>query len=214
MFRTQPSGGVWAGSHPLTTSWFTFGTTLLCSSSHCTVWHSFARPFNSQCNILHIAHALHVAIHIAMFGTLHIALFSTLLPGLSLGRLSTCQMPSRTSRSRPSPEIGSLSPSLSGCWRGRWDWTIGDPSSWSSCPWQLASVHEARRHVIGSAEEHVGVVSARLRLVREPLRVVESLQRGVDVVVVASWRVACAWEAWGEAMRRTRILVRVERIRG
>ena len=49
MFRTQPSGGVWAGSHPLTTSWFTFGTTLLCSSSHCTVWHSFARPLSSYC---------------------------------------------------------------------------------------------------------------------------------------------------------------------
>ena len=207
MFRTQPSGGVWAGSHPLTTSWFTFGTTLLCSSSHCTVWHSFARPLSSYC-------ILEFTLQCLGHCTLHIALFSTLLPGLSLGRLSTCQMPSRTSRSRPSPEIGSLSPSLSGCWRGRWDWTIGDPSSWSSCPWQLASVHEARRHVIGSAEEHVGVVSARLRLVREPVGVVERLQRGVDVVVVATWRVACAWEAWGEARRRTRILVRVERIRG
>jgi len=64
MFRTQPSGGVWAGSHPLTTSWFTFGTTLLCSSSHCTVWHSFARPLSSHRNI---------RAHIAMFGTLHIA---------------------------------------------------------------------------------------------------------------------------------------------
>ena len=208
MFRTQPSGGVWAGSHPLTTSWFTFGTTLLCSSSHCTVWHSFALPLSSYC-------ILEFTLQCLGHCTLYIALFSTLLPGLSLGRLSTCQMPSRTSRSRPSPEIGSLLPSLSGCWRGRWDWTIGDPSSWSSCPWQLASVHEARRHVIGSAEEHVGVVSARLRLVREPVGVVERLQRGVDVVVVATWRVACAWEAWeGEARRRTRILVRVERIRG
>ena len=181
------------------------------------IWHHAAlQQFTLHCLALFCSASqfiLHIGVHIAMFGTLHIALFSTLLPGLSLGRLSTCQMPSRTSRSWPSPEIGSLSPSLSGCWRGRWDWTIGDPSPWSSRPWQLASVHEARRHVIGSAEEHVGVVSARLRLVREPLRVVESLQRGVDVVVVTSWRVACAWEALGEE-RRTRILVRVERIRG
>ena len=108
MFRTQPSGGVWAGSHPLTTSWFTFGTTLLCSSSHCTVWHSFARPLSSYC-------ILEFTLQCLGHCTLHIALFSTLLPGLSLGRLSTCQMPSRTSRSRPSPEIGSLLPSLSGC---------------------------------------------------------------------------------------------------
>ena len=87
------------------------------------IWHHAAlQQFTLHCLALFCSASqfiLHIGVHIAMFGTLHIALFSTLLPGLSLGRLSTCQMPSRTSRSRPSPEIGSLSPSLSGCWQGR-----------------------------------------------------------------------------------------------
>ena len=59
----------------------------------------------------------------------------------------------------------------------------------SSClppprPWRLESVHESGRHVIGSAEQDIGVVPAWLGLVGEPVCVVESFQRGVDVVVV------------------------------
>ena len=70
--------------------------------------------------------------------------------------------------------------------------TIGIVPATSSClpqpcPWQLASyssVHEPGRHVIGSAEQDIGVMPAWLGLVGEPVCVVESFQRGVDVVVV------------------------------
>ena len=54
-----------------------------------------------------------------------------------------------------------------------------------------SSVHEPRRHIVGPSEQHVGVVPARLGLVREPLCVVESFQRGVDVVVVPTRGVSC-----------------------
>ena len=54
-----------------------------------------------------------------------------------------------------------------------------------------SSVHEPRRHVIGSAEQDIGVVPAWLGLVGEPVCVVESFQRGVDVVVVPTRRVPC-----------------------
>ena len=63
------------------------------------------------------------------------------------------------------------------------------PSSSLPAPLASSSVHEPGRHVIGPAEQHVGVVSARLRLVGEAVSVVQSFQRGVDVVVVPARRV-------------------------
>ena len=59
----------------------------------------------------------------------------------------------------------------------------------SAAPLASSSVHEPGRHVVGPAEQHVGVVSARLGLVRESVGVVQSFQRGVDVVVVPARRV-------------------------
>ena len=98
----------------------------------------------------------------------------------------------------------SLSPRLSGCLQGRCsDWKIGSwillflrsPSGLFLPPFFLSSsassVHEPRRHIVGPSEQHVGVVPARLGLVREPLCVVESFQRGVDVVVVPTRGVSC-----------------------
>ena len=59
----------------------------------------------------------------------------------------------------------------------------------SSASLASSSVHEPGRHVIGPAEQHVGVVPARLGLVGESVGVVQSFQRGVDVVVVPARRV-------------------------
>ena len=67
-----------------------------------------------------------------------------------------------------------------------------------------SSVHEPGRHIIGSAEQHIGVVPARLGLVGEAVCVVESLQRGVDVVVVPTRRMAWVKTSGYVEMRRTR----------
>ena len=90
--------------------------------------------------------------------------------------------------------------------------TIGIVPATSSClpqpcPWQLASyssVHEPGRHVIGSAEQDIGVVPAWLGLVGEPVCVVESFQRGVDVVVVPTRRVPCTPMGYNGRRRRMR----------
>ena len=67
-----------------------------------------------------------------------------------------------------------------------------------------SSVHEPRRHVIGSAEQDIGVVPAWLGLVGEPVCVVESFQRGVDVVVVPTRRVPCTPMGYNGRRRRMR----------
>ena len=155
------------------------------------IWHHAAlQQFTLHCLALFCSASqfiLHIGVHVAMFGTLHIV-HCTVQHSLARPLLGqTVHLPDALK--------DVAFPAISGDWislakfvrmLARAVRLNYRRSFLLICPWQLASVHEARRHVVGSAEEHVGVVSARLRLVGEPVRVVERLQRGVDVVVVAT----------------------------
>ena len=194
MFRTQPSGGVWAGSHPLTTSWFTFGTTLLCSSSHCTVWHSFARPLSSYCILEFTLQCLgHCTLHCSALSCPASPWADCPLarcpqgrspptsPRFNLSVTKIVRMLARALLRLKDRFLDPLVPQI----------TIGIVPSPFFLSSSASSVHEPRRHIVGPSEQHVGVVPARLGLVREPLCVVESFQRGVDVVIVPTRGVSC-----------------------
>ena len=162
LFKGQDGLSTAQWAATLVICWFTFGTALHCFGSHCTVWHLLSAA------------------------------------DLPLGS-SSCQMPSRTLTS-DIPEIQSLChQDCPDACKGAAQIERSVPGSSCSsdhhrdCSFPLlpVSVHEPRRHIVGPSEQHVGVVPAWLGLVREPLCVVESFQRGVDVVVVPTRGVSC-----------------------